>query len=176
MQALERKGSGAGSNVPGKRVPSPSMPSEVGPVSSGDSVKKRVEKVMKARLYLLQQMGPNSFLIGGDSPDHKYRVIIGQQVSPLPVYIPGSGIFIFACFDSCTCYRPQTKFAKVMFLHLSVSHSVHKGGGCLPQCMLGYTPRSRHPPGADTPPAQCMQGDTGNKRAVRILLECILVL
>ena len=24
-------------------------------------------------------------------------------------------------------YRPQTKFAKVMFLHLSVSHSVHRG-------------------------------------------------
>ena len=41
--------------------------------------------------------------------------------------------------------------------------------------MLGYTPpdqrqatpgtRDRHPPG------QCMLGDTGNKRAVRILLE-----
>ena len=119
------------------------------------------------------------------------------------------------------CYRPQTKFAKVMFLHLSVSHSVHRG--CLPQCMLGYihpqadtpsqeqtTTRSRHPlrsryplgadtpqeqtppgsrhppradtareqtppPGADTPPSQCMLWDTGNKRAVRILLECILV-
>ena len=28
---------------------------------------------------------------------------------------------------------------KVMFLHLSVSHSVH-GGGYLPQCILGYTP------------------------------------
>ena len=28
-------------------------------------------------------------------------------------------------------YRPQTKFAKVMFLHLSVSHSVHGGGGLL---------------------------------------------
>ena len=41
-------------------------------------------------------------------------------------------------------YRSQTKFAKVMFLHLSVCHSVHRG--CLPQCMLGYTP-----PGADTP-------------------------
>ena len=27
------------------------------------------------------------------------------------------------------CYRPQTKFAKVMFLHVSVSHSVHRGGG-----------------------------------------------
>ena len=26
------------------------------------------------------------------------------------------------------CYRPQTKFAKVMLLHLSVSHSVHRGG------------------------------------------------
>ena len=36
--------------------------------------------------------------------------------------------------------------AKVIFLHLSVIHSVHRGGGGLPQCMLGY------PPGADTPP------------------------
>ena len=24
-------------------------------------------------------------------------------------------------------YRPQTKFAKVMFLHLPVGHSVHRG-------------------------------------------------
>ena len=35
-----------------------------------------------------------------------------------------------------------------MFLHLSVSHSVHRGG--LPQCMLGYSP----PPGAGTPQEQ----------------------
>ena len=28
-----------------------------------------------------------------------------------------------------SCYHLQTKFAKVMFLHLSVSHSVHRGGG-----------------------------------------------
>ena len=36
-------------------------------------------------------------------------------------------------------YRPQTKFAKAIFLHLSVSHSVHKGvGGGVPNCMLGY--------------------------------------
>ena len=53
--------------------------------------------------------------------------------------------------------------------------------GGLPQCMLG------HPPGADTPPdqappspkqtppAQSMLGDTVNARAVRILLECNLV-
>ena len=43
-------------------------------------VKKQVPKVQKARLYLLQQPGPNSFLIGGDSPDHKYKVIVGPQV------------------------------------------------------------------------------------------------
>ena len=35
-------------------------------------------------------------------------------------------------------YRPQTKFAKVMFLHLSVSHSVHRGGmhGCRGVCVV----------------------------------------
>ena len=36
-------------------------------------------------------------------------------------------------------------------------------------------PQSRPPPGADTPNPQCMLGDMGNKRAVCILLECILV-
>ena len=96
-------------------------------------------------------------------------------------------------------YRPQTKFAKVMSSQVSVYPQ--GWGGSLPHCMLGYTrppwdqadtpreqtppgadtpsrsrhPRgTRHPPGADTPP-QCMLGDTGNKRAVRILLECMLV-
>ena len=54
-----------------------------------------------------------------------------------------------------------------MFLHMSASHSVHRGG--LPQCMLGYHHPSRsrpplprdqaHPqdeatPGADTPPGK----------------------
>ena len=35
-------------------------------------------------------------------------------------------------------YSPQTKFAKVMFLHLSVSHSVHGGGGVWQgACMAG---------------------------------------
>ena len=32
-----------------------------------------------------------------------------------------------------------------------------------------------HHPQEQTLPAQCMLGDTGNKRAIRILLECILV-
>ena len=38
-------------------------------------------------------------------------------------------------------YHPQTKFVKVMFLHLSVSHSAHRGE---------YL--SRYPPGVGTPP------------------------
>ena len=33
--------------------------------------------------------------------------------------------------DSSHFYRPQTKCAKVMFLHLSVSHSVNWGGVCI---------------------------------------------
>ena len=46
-------------------------------------------------------------------------------------------------------YRPQTKFAKVMFLHLSVSHSVHRG-----EYLGGYTPRQVHLSWAGTPPGQ----------------------
>ena len=138
-------------------------------------------------------------------------------------------------------YRPQTKFAKVMFLQLSVIHSVHRGvlgqvhprgqvhtpqagtppslrqvhhsprqvhppwagkppwagthswaGTPAPQAGT-HLPRMVHPPRAGTPPGryspcryplgqvppspreQCMLGDTGNKWAVGILLECILV-
>ena len=37
--------------------------------------------------------------------------------------------------------------AKVIFLHLSIIHSVHSG--VLPQCMLGYHPPRAEPPGAD---------------------------
>ena len=82
-------------------------------------------------------------------------------------------------------YRPQTKFAKVMFFHLSVSHA-----GMHPPDKR-QTPSSRdhrqaphgtrrsHPPRDQRqapPQEQCMLGDTGNKRAIRILLECILVI
>ena len=44
------------------------------------------------------------------------------------------------------------------------------------------TPRTRHPPcnqappGTRNPPEQSMLGDTVNERAVRILLECNLVI
>ena len=46
-------------------------------------------------------------------------------------------------------YRPQRSWAKVIFSQACVKNSVHGGGGgCLPQCMLGYTPPrpGRHPP------------------------------
>ena len=74
-------------------------------------------------------------------------------------------------------YRLQTKFAKVMFLHLSVSHSVHWGGVCI-----------LHPGGGSASGVVFLGGggggwqspnqilrDTANERAIRILLECILV-
>lgn len=65
-----------------------SFPRSSSPVyDTPNEVKRKVEKAMRARLYLLQQTGPNSFLIGGDSPDHKFRVMIGPQ--------------------SCTCTRPH---------------------------------------------------------------------
>ena len=50
-----------------------------------------------------------------------------------------------------------------MFLHLSVSHSVHRGGVCPSACWdtpppsrhsLGQTPPGQTPPRADTPPQQ----------------------
>ena len=93
--------------------------------------------------------------------------------------------FCFHCFYHFY-YRPQTKFGKVMFLHVSVILST--GGGSAPlhagihppvaESPTGTdtpTPGSRPPSGSRHPPAQCILGDTGNKRAVSILLECILV-
>ena len=51
-------------------------------------------------------------------------------------------------------FTVRNEFAKVMFLQASVCPHGGRGGGCLPQCMLGYQPWSRHPPGADTHPEQ----------------------
>ena len=46
-------------------------------------------------------------------------------------------------------YRPQTKFAKVKFLHLSVSHSVHVGVSA--SVHAGIHPSGQTPPQVDTP-------------------------
>ena len=63
---------------------------------------------------------------------------------------------------------------KVMFLHVSVILFI---GGCLSHCMLGYIPpgtRGSPPRSRLPPPQRSMLGDMGNKRAIRILLECNL--
>ena len=88
------------------------------------------------------------------------------------------------------CYRPQTKFPKVMFLHLSVSHFVHGGGVCIQRgwvCIKGSLhPRwDLHPRGVCIweGPASRRVGQTPhrilwdmvNKLVLCILLECILV-
>ena len=89
------------------------------------------------------------------------------------------GHFSFLKFILCFYYRPQTKFAKVIFLHVSVSHSVHRGGVCLSACW-DTSPRAEpppplaHPPSGTPPPAQSMLEDTVNARAIRILLNAIL--
>ncbi|XP_069694090.1 mitogen-activated protein kinase kinase kinase 1-like isoform X2 [Periplaneta americana] len=73
-------------SIPRSRPSSPGNGSTRRPPSPGaldpsvmEAVKNRVRRVQQARLYLLQQIGPNSFLVGGDSPEHKYRVVIGPQ-------------------------------------------------------------------------------------------------
>ena len=92
-------------------------------------------------------------------------------------------------------YLPPANEVCEGYVFTRVCHSAHKGE-CLPQCMLGCTPpsgpeagtpwdqrqtpldqRQTTPPGpeAGTSREQCMLGDTGNKWAVRILLDCILV-
>ena len=89
----------------------------------------------------------------------------------------------------CHYYRPQTKFAKVMFLQVSVCP---RGGmhGCRGACMVKGACVAKE--GAYVAKGACMvkgacvvkggggmrgiQQDKINERAGRILLECILVL
>ena len=99
-------------------------------------------------------------------------------------------------------YRPQTKFAKVVFSQVSVCpqrgvclwSQVHAGIHTPRQTPPGQTPLGRYSPGRhpmpsacwDTPPCPVYAGihtpalpcacqDAVSKRAVRIPLECILV-
>ena len=56
-------------------------------------------------------------------------------------------------------YRPQTKFVKVMFLHVSVSHSVHRGA-CVARgvCMAGGVHGGMRAQGACVPGARMAGG------------------
>ena len=73
----------------------------------------------------------------------------------------GRGVYITHFSQENVYYRPQKKFAKVMFLDLCVGHSVHRGG--------------LHREGWAEPPPHRILRDSVNERAVRILLKCILV-
>ena len=92
-------------------------------------------------------------------------------------------------------YRPQRSWGKVIFSEAcqefcsggylgrytpragTLPGQVHRPGQVLPPGQV-HPPAGTPPPGQILPPnsAQCMLGDMGNKRAVRILLECNLVL
>ncbi|GAB6029131.1 Mitogen-activated protein kinase kinase kinase 1 [Chamberlinius hualienensis] len=69
-------------STPRSRPGSPGRcPSPAGSIDNQyiENVVRKVKKARKARLYLLQQPGPHSFVVGGDSPEHKYRVMVGPQ-------------------------------------------------------------------------------------------------
>ena len=85
-----------------------------------------------------------------------------------------TSIWIFRVDKLKGLYRPQRSCGKVMFLHLSVSHSVHRGRsvcGRHPQAdtHLGRYPRGRHPrgrhPQADTPQAETPWADTPGRHS-----------
>ena len=129
-------------------------------------------------VYTSGSRGPRSPLTPGF--EH-FRALFDFSVLFLPPFL---SILLFL--------PPANEVCEGYVLHLSVSLSVH-GGVCPSACWDTPPPpppprpeadtpsRSRHPapPRADTPSplalVQCMLGDTGNKWAVRILLECILV-
>ncbi|ESO92542.1 hypothetical protein LOTGIDRAFT_162448 [Lottia gigantea] len=81
--------------------------------NTAELTKKRIERVQRARLYLLQQTGPNSFLIGGDSPDHKFRVIIGPQTcncgrGPHCVHVLFVMLRVFKLSETDSCLISKT--------------------------------------------------------------------
>ncbi|KAL8586779.1 hypothetical protein ACOMHN_061292 [Nucella lapillus] len=97
----------ASSTSAGRRTPSQ------GDAPSTYLTQKRIERVQRARLYLLQQTGPNSFLIGGDSPDHKFRVIIGPQTcscgrGPHCVHVLFVMLRVFQVGESDPCLSSKT--------------------------------------------------------------------
>ena len=95
----------------------------------------------------------------------------------------------------------RNEVAKVMFLHLSVSHSVHRGGstwagtpgpgtpprtrypplgpGTLPDQVHPrdqVPPRQVHPPGPDTPPGQVLPQQVPPNPNTRLLLRTVRIL
>ena len=97
----------------------------------------------------------------------KFGRIIGCRLGN-PESLPGVELFILhRDRHKHASYRPQRSWGKVMFLHVSVI--LFTGGVCW------HTTPTPHPQEQTPYRDQCMLGDAGNKQAVRMLLECILV-
>ena len=73
---------------------------------------------------------------------------------------------------TCYCYCPQRSCGKVMFLHLSVSHSVH-GGGCIPACTGADIPPGHTPHQADI--SQHALGQTPGQTATTGMHSCFFI-
>ena len=84
----------------------------------------------------------------------------GQVPPPRPGTPSGTRYTFWDQVPPRTRYTPQTRYPLGRYTPRAGTPPLGR-----------YPPRTRY-----TPREQCMLGDTGNKRAVRILLECILVL
>ena len=96
----------------------------------------------------------------------------------LSIYHYKSYHFYLKRLCNSLCPNKNMKFVKVMFLHVSIILS--SGGVSAPvHARMHIPPKGPEAdplgPEGGTPKEQCMLGGTGNKRAVCILLECILV-
>ena len=94
-------------------------------------------------------------------------------------------VFIMSGQSTSRLLPPATKLGQGNIFRSVCQELCPKGGMSGQTPPLADTPRSRHPHplgadmlpslGADTPREQCMLGDMGNKRAVRIPLEWIII-
>ena len=93
-------------------------------------------------------------------------------------FCPRGGVCLSACWDTTPPPRPGTPQNQAPLDQEPPQEQTPPGPAPLGPGtpLLEQTP---HPPGVDThppPPERSMLGDTVNERAVRILLECNLVL
>ena len=139
---------------------------------------------------------PNVFL-GWNLPKRKLQqdVVLdpSQKLPALDLIIPGGTRIciteIFHCFKQCErilyiglmnyyIFTARNEVGARLCFHRRVWFCSQRGGVCLSACWDTPLLPEQTSPWADSrqPPLQSMLGDTVNARAVRILLECNLVL
>ena len=141
----------------------------VGSVNSITTRQLRCGKVMFSDVYVRHSVclftgGRESVYVGSLTTLYNLLEVlknaqIGRSKGALGTYAPSNFMYF-----SAEILPNNRFFAKVMFLHLSVSHSVHRRKICIE----GY--------GQTPPPGHWILWDTVNEWAVRIILECILVI